>query len=168
MSPEEISTVNNFTDEEIINLYSKFRSLDKASQDGCIHVSEILNLKPDLSENPLSQRVISVFDKNKDGRVSFVEFVSGLARATTDENSKRRFLFDVYDMDGDGLISNADLYNAVKMMSGDNLTPIQLQQLVDRTMRDADMDCDGKLNFDEFNVAIRSVAIDDQLGIDDS
>jgi serine/threonine-protein phosphatase 2B regulatory subunit len=168
MTPDDISSINNFSDEEILNLYAKFRSIDKARHDGCIDVSELLNRNPELAENPLTRRVISVFDKNKDGKVSFVEFVTGLARATTDDHSKRRFLFDVYDVDGDGLISNADLFNAVKMMSGDNLTQMQLQQLVDRTMRDADIDCDGKLSFDEFNLAIRSVAIDDQLGLDDT
>ena len=35
-------------------------------------------------------------------------------------------------------------------MVGDNLTEIQLQQLVDRTILQGDKDKDGKLNYKEF------------------
>jgi serine/threonine-protein phosphatase 2B regulatory subunit len=58
------------------------------------------------------KRVISVFDKNKDGKISFVEFISGLASlsAAGDEEAKIRFAFDVYDFNNDGFISNGDLF----------------------------------------------------------
>jgi len=32
----------------------------------------------ELAQNPLVKRVISIFDKNKDGKISFTEFLSGL------------------------------------------------------------------------------------------
>jgi len=32
----------------------------------------------ELAQNPLVKRVISIFDKNKDGKISFAEFLSGL------------------------------------------------------------------------------------------
>lgn len=65
-----------------------------------------------LAQNPLVKRVISVFDKNKDGKISFVEFISGLASlsAAGDEEAKIRFAFDVYDFNNDGFISNGDLF----------------------------------------------------------
>ena len=43
----------------------------------------------------------------------------------------------------------------MKMMVGDNLTDEQLQQLVDREMRDADLNQDGLLSFEEFMEAVR-------------
>lgn len=36
------------------------------------------------------------------------------------------------------------------MMTGDHLKPEQLQQIVDKAIRDADTDGDGRLSFREF------------------
>lgn len=36
------------------------------------------------------------------------------------------------------------------MMTGEHLAPVQLQQIVDKTIRDGDKDCDGQLSFNEF------------------
>jgi serine/threonine-protein phosphatase 2B regulatory subunit len=110
--------------------------------------------------------VLSVFDKDGDGKVSFVEYISGLARVAHDESSKQKFLFNVYDLNKDGYVCNGDLYRVVKMMAGDNLSPAQLQQLVDRTIRDWDKDMDGKLNFDEFKAAMSHVSLRSQLELD--
>ncbi len=41
----------------------------------------------ELSQNPLVQRVIDVFDKNKDGKISFTEFVTGLSSLHADGKS---------------------------------------------------------------------------------
>lgn len=58
--------------------------------------------------------------------------------------------FKVYDMDRDGFISNGELFLVLKMMVGNNLKDGQLQQIVDKTIMEADKDGDGKLSFDEF------------------
>jgi hypothetical protein len=44
---------------------------------------EIFNV-PELNQNPLVKRVISIFDKNKDGKISFSEFLSGTSPLTQD------------------------------------------------------------------------------------
>ena len=58
--------------------------------------------------------------------------------------------FKVYDMDRDGYISNGELFLVLKMMVGNNLKDGQLQQIVDKTIMEADKDGDGKLSFEEF------------------
>lgn len=77
--------------------------------------------------------------------------------------------FKVYDMDRDGFISNGELFLVLKMMVGNNLKvsvpqPLQtnesvivirsqdsqLQEIVDKTIMEADKDGDGKLSFEEF------------------
>ena len=58
--------------------------------------------------------------------------------------------FKVYDMDRDGFISNGELFLVLKMMVGNNLKDGQLQQIVDKTIMEADKDGDGKLSFEEF------------------
>lgn len=53
-------------------------------------------------------------------------------------------------MDRDDYISNGELFLVLKMMVGNNLKDGQLQQIVDKTIMEADKDGDGKLSFDEF------------------
>ncbi|KAJ3002339.1 UNVERIFIED_CONTAM: Calcineurin subunit B, partial [Siphonaria sp. JEL0065] len=54
-------------------------------------------------------------------------------------------------MDRDGYISNGELFLVLKMMVGNNLKDQQLQQIVDKTIMEADKDGDGKISFDEFS-----------------
>ena len=58
--------------------------------------------------------------------------------------------FRIYDMDNDGFISNGELFQVLKMMVGNNLKETQLQQIVDKTVINADKDGDGKISFSEF------------------
>ncbi|KAG8936762.1 Calcineurin subunit B [Tulasnella sp. 408] len=58
--------------------------------------------------------------------------------------------FRVYDIDRDGYISNGELFLVLKMMVGNNLKNTQLQQIVDKTIMEADKDRDGKLSLEEF------------------
>ena len=53
-------------------------------------------------------------------------------------------------MDHDGYISNGELFQVLKMMVGNNLKEAQLQQIVDKTILNADKDGDGKISFSEF------------------
>lgn len=112
------------------------------------------------------KRVIAVLDKNKDGSISFLEFVQGLnsLSSSASQEEKLRFAFQIYDINNDGYISNGELFTVLKMMVGNNLNDVQLQQLVDRTIIKADEDLDGKISFAEFvNVRlISSVTIFDR------
>jgi serine/threonine-protein phosphatase 2B regulatory subunit len=65
-----------------------------------------------------------------------------------------QFAFQIYDMDGDGYISNGELFQVLKMMVGDNLNEVQLQQIVDKTILEADIDRDGKISYEEFRQMI--------------
>ncbi len=53
-------------------------------------------------------------------------------------------------MDRDGYISNGELFIVLKMMVGGNLTDAQLQQIVDKSIVEADTNGDGKIDFEEF------------------
>ena len=57
-------------------------------------------------------------------------------------------------MDRDGYISNGELFQVLKMMTGKNLTDPQLQQIVDKTILYLDKDADGKISFDEFRQVV--------------
>jgi serine/threonine-protein phosphatase 2B regulatory subunit len=68
-------------------------------------------------------------------------------------------------MNNDGFISNGELFTVLKMMVGANLTDVQLQQLVDRTIIKGDADHDGMLSFDEFCNMVKDLDVVDKLTI---
>ena len=85
---------------------------------------------PELKDNPIVARIINVFDKNGDGKISFYEFVWGLSALTGDTKleEKQKIAFQIYDINDDGFISNGDLFKFLKVLVGENLTDIQIQQ----------------------------------------
>jgi len=116
---------------------------------------------PELATNPLLERILSIFDQNKNDEIEFEEFIAGLSIFTKgSKESKLKFAFQVYDIDNDGFISNGELFQVLKMMVGTNLNDVQLQQIVDKSIMEADKDKDGKISFSEF-VAIIGNAKDD-------
>lgn len=108
--------------------------------------------------------MIAIFDEDGGGDVDFAEFVQGLSAFSSKGNKeeKLRFAFKVYDIDRDGYISNGELFIVLKMMVGSNLKDQQLQQIVDKTVMEADKDGDGKISFEEF----RGMVEKDGGGID--
>ncbi|KAK6587704.1 hypothetical protein RS030_81260 [Cryptosporidium xiaoi] len=155
----------NFTRRDLIQIYSRFKALD-TNHNGELDPHELFEM-PEIADNPLVKRVISVFDTNKDGKVSFVEFIIGLARLAvgTDPEEKMKFAFDIYDVNGDGWISNGELFKVMKMMVGDNLEDQQLQQLVDRCIIQTDRDGDGLISYDEFRDVVAHLELDNKLNL---
>lgn len=70
-----------------------------------------------------------------------------------------QFAFKVYDIDRDGYISNGELFIVLKMMVGSNLKDQQLQQIVDKTIMEADLDKDGKISFEEFTKMVENTDV---------
>jgi len=73
--------------------------------------------------------------------------------------------FKVYDIDGDGFISNGELFTVLKMMVGNNLSDVQLQQIVDKTILEADEDGDGKISFEEFSKTLSHQDLENKMTI---
>ncbi|KAJ2162637.1 Calcineurin subunit B [Coemansia sp. RSA 552] len=163
---EKLVDSTNFTAEEIQRLHKRFSKLDKDNS-GTIDKDEFLSI-PQLANNPLSARLIDIFDTDGGGDVDFKEFITGLSTFSSkgDKEEKLRFAFKIYDMDRDGFISNGELFRVLKMMVGNNLTPVQLQQIVDKTIRAADTNGDGKIDFDEFQRFVARTDVANQLTID--
>jgi serine/threonine-protein phosphatase 2B regulatory subunit len=69
-------------------------------------------------------------------------------------------------MDRDGFISNGELFLVLKMMVGNNLKDQQLQQIVDKTIMEADQDGDGKIDFEEFKAMVANTDIAKQMTLD--
>ncbi|KAK2811768.1 Calcineurin subunit B [Emmonsiellopsis sp. PD_5] len=163
---DSIVSGSNFDRDEVDRLRKRFMKLDKDNS-GTIERDEFLSL-PQVSSNPLATRMIAIFDEDGGGDVDFQEFVSGLSAFSSKGNKeeKLRFAFKVYDIDRDGYISNGELFIVLKMMVGNNLKDMQLQQIVDKTIMEADKDGDGKISFEEFTRMVESTDVSMSMTLD--
>eukprot|EP01125_Pyxidicula_operculata_P000397 TRINITY_DN10428_c0_g1_i1.p1 TRINITY_DN10428_c0_g1~~TRINITY_DN10428_c0_g1_i1.p1 ORF type:complete len:182 (-),score=23.66 TRINITY_DN10428_c0_g1_i1:19-564(-) len=154
---EEMKMMSNFSEKELRRLHRRFKKLDTDGS-GTLTIDEFMSI-PELAVNPLLVRVIQIFDENKDNQVQFTEFIKALSVFSENGNKeqKLKFAFQVYDIDADGFISNGELFQVLKMMVGNNLTEVQLQQIVDKTILEADEDKDGKISYEEFKKMISNV-----------
>lgn len=157
---------SHFDPEEIARLGKRFRKLD-LDNSGSLSIDEFMSL-PELQQNPLVQRVIDIFDQDRNGEVDFKEFIEGVSQFSVkgDKTSKLRFAFKIYDMDDDGFISNGELFQVLKMMVGNNLKDAQLQQVVDKTIIYADRNGDGKISFDEFCAMVSGLDVHKKMVVD--
>ncbi|XP_040286114.1 calcineurin subunit B type 1 [Bufo bufo] len=165
-SPNVVEDIATFDADEIKRLGKRFKKLD-LDNSGSLSVEEFMSL-PELQQNPLVQRVIDIFDTDGNGEVDFKEFIEGVSQFSVkgDKEQKLRFAFRIYDMDKDGYISNGELFQVLKMMVGNNLKDTQLQQIVDKTIINADKDGDGRISFEEFCAVVGGLDIHKKMVVD--
>jgi len=162
----ELEKTSNFTGPELERLKRRFMKLDRDGN-GMIDRHEFFQIQQ-IANNPLATRLMAIFDEDGGGTVDFQEFVGGLSAFSSKGNrdDKLRFAFKVYDVDRDGYISNGELFLVLKMMVGNNLKDSQLQQIVDKTILEADVDGDGKLSFAEFATVVAKTDIAKQMTLE--
>lgn len=153
----------SFDKDEIDRLRKRFMKLDKDGS-GTIEKDEFLAI-PGISSNPLASRLMDVFDEDNSGTIDFQEFITGLSvfSGKTSKADKLKFAFRIYDIDQDGYIGNGELFIVMKMMVGKNLRDEELQQIVDKSMMEADKDGDGRLSFEEFQEMVDSKSVASSL-----
>ena len=101
--------------------------------------------------NHLSCSDVRVFvfqiDADNSGSIDFPEFLTMMARKMKDTDSEEEILeaFKVFDKDGNGFISAAELRHIMTNL-GEKLT----DEEVDEMIREADIDGDGQINYEEF------------------
>eukprot|EP01084_Bolivina_argentea_P124141 219985_1 len=93
------------------------------------------------------QNIIQAVDADGNGTIDFSEFLTMLARKLKDTNDEDHIkeAFKVFDKDSNGFISAAELKH-VMTNSGETLT----DEEVDEIIRQADIDGDGQINYEEF------------------
>eukprot|EP00003_Mantamonas_plastica_P031393 TRINITY_DN813_c0_g2_i3.p1 TRINITY_DN813_c0_g2~~TRINITY_DN813_c0_g2_i3.p1 ORF type:complete len:231 (+),score=77.82 TRINITY_DN813_c0_g2_i3:289-981(+) len=162
---EEMQLMSSFNESELKRLYKRFRKID-TDNSGTITADEFQAI-PGLAMNPLLTRVMAIFDVDGDGDIDFKEFISSLSvfSVNGEKEKKLKFAFSVYDIDNDGYISNGELFQVLKMMVGNNLSDTQLQQIVDKTIMESDLDGDGKISLEEFHKLVANTDIEAKMTI---
>ncbi|KAJ8470826.1 hypothetical protein OPV22_025169 [Ensete ventricosum] len=139
-----------FSEEQITEFYATFCLFDK-NGDGCITFEELstvvksLGLKPNEAE---VRKMMSEIDADGNGTIEFQEFLNLMATKLTKETDSEEELkeaFRVFDKDQNGFISATELRN-VMISLGEKLTDEEAAQMI----READLDGDGQVNFEEF------------------
>ena len=78
---------------------------------------------------------------------------------------KLHFMFKIYDVDNDNRISFQDLKQILKTMVGNYISEMKLLDMATKTMRQADRNKDGFIDFDEFCTAFLHKDIDESLKV---
>ncbi|MES1923456.1 Calcineurin subunit B type 1, partial [Bonamia ostreae] len=126
---------------------------------------EDLKSIPKLEKNVLLERVLQIMTSTENFNFNdFLNIVSVFCK-TDNKNEKIEFVFKMYDVNNDGFISNGDLFKSIELMVGNNLSKKEIQELVDRTIFEADQDKDGKISFTEFQSYIKNTNLEKQLMI---
>merc|ERR1711976_403676 len=140
---------DQLTEEQISEFKEAFSLFDKDG-DGTITTKELGTVMRSLGQNPTEaelQDMINEVDADGNGTIDFPEFLSLMARKIkdTDTEEELREAFKVFDRDGNQLISAAELRQVMTTL-GEKLT----DEEVDEMIREADVDGDGQINYEEF------------------
>lgn len=83
-------------------------------------------------------------------------------------NSRKQklfFMFKIYDVNDDDLVDLEDLVAILKMMVGTYVDDARVRRIAERTLREADKDCDGYIDFEEFCAAFSRKDIEESLRV---
>ncbi|KAE8698277.1 Calmodulin-like protein 11 [Hibiscus syriacus] len=137
------------TEEQVTELKEAFDFFDKDG-DGCITVEELATVIRSLDQNPSDQELqdtINEADADGNGTIEFSEFLNLMAKKMQESDAEEELkeAFKVFDKDLNGYISASELRN-VMMKLGEKLSDEEVEQMI----READLDGDGQVNYDEF------------------
>ncbi|MEM7132538.1 MAG: EF-hand domain-containing protein [Chloroflexota bacterium] len=141
--------MSNLTEGQIAQFKEEFSLFDKDG-DGSITTKELgtvmRSLGQNLAESEL-QEMIDEVDVSRNGEVNFPEFLVMMERKIkdTDSDEEVREAFRVFDKDGNGYIHASELKH-VMMNLGKRLT----DEEIDKMIKEADLDADSRVNYEEF------------------
>ena len=145
----KLNMADQLTEEQIAEFKEAFSLFDKDG-DGTITTKELGTVMRSLGQNPTEAELLDMIqevDADGNGTIDFPEFLTMMARKMKDTDSEEEIVeaFKVFDKDGNGFISAAELRHVMTNL-GEKLT----DEEVDEMIREADVDGDGQINYEEF------------------
>merc|ERR1712226_853575 len=145
---ERLSPDRQLSREDIDCLKEAFALFD-CDSNGRITVEELGKVMRthgfDPTEEDLRDMIRNV-DTNANGAIDFNEFIDMMIKRRDCSDDDVAHAFKVFDRDGDGLISEEELRLTMNNL-GEPLTEAEVRSMI----AEADLDGDGKINFQEFS-----------------
>lgn len=137
------------TEQQLEDCRAAFDMFDKDG-DGTVTTEELTAVLRSMGQNPTEavvQEMMDDVDTDGSGTVEFDEFVGLMTKYLLSSNPEEdlRESFKVFDKDGNGFISAAEL-RLVMTNLGEKMTDAE----VDEMILEADLDGDGQINYEEF------------------
>jgi calmodulin len=140
---------NSLAEGQVSELKEAFDLFDK-NGDGRIPTKELGTMMRSLGQNPSDselQDMIDEVDADNTGTIDFTEFLTMMARKMkeTDSEEEIKEAFKIFDRDGGGFISAAELRQVMTSL-GENLNDDEIDEMI----REAGQDGDGRIDYNEF------------------
>ncbi|XP_022901291.1 calcium and integrin-binding family member 2-like [Onthophagus taurus] len=154
-----------FARKEILRVQKRYRELrpnlvpKRMTGNEAVEVKiplENMEKLPELRENPFRRRICQVFSRDGKGALSFEDFLDLLSvfSEQAPRDIKVYYTFRIYDFDGDNHIGPEDLEQALHLLTRNELSSEDIQQIVEKVVEEGDVDGDGKLSYMEFEHVI--------------
>ena len=147
--------VENLSDETITQFQAIFELFDKDNS-GNISTKELGTVMRNLGQNPSEEelkQMIREVDLNGNGTIDFKEFMCLMVKKMKDNDldEELQAAFKVFDKDQNGYITSHELRHTMTNL-GENLTPEEVEEMI----KEADLDNDQQIDYDEFMKIIMS------------
>ena len=161
---EKLSAMTTFSHDELTTMYNNFKHLSSTRKsDGVIDKQEfrIMMMASATMNSAFLDALFKLFDRDNNGSIDFSEFVYALAiyqnkSKSIPEEDKMKVFFKLYDVDGDGEISQNDLstilresFAAARMA----ISPEDVSNLVKATFAKYTLTASGNIDFASFRKA---------------
>lgn len=157
---DELMTNTKFSRQELQRMYRGFKNeCPNGTVDKETFKKIYAQFFPYGDSSLYANHVFNVFDQDRDGKVSFEDFVTGLSVSLYgNREEKVKWAFQLYDLDGDGCITREELATVVHsvhcMMGLDSLQSIggeiSVEEQVERLFALMDKNQDGVISEEEF------------------
>ena len=147
--------VENLSEETISQYRVIFELFDK-DNNGKITTKELGTVMRNLGQNPSEEelkQMIREVDLDGNGTIDFKEFMCLMVKRMKDNDSDEELqeAFKVFDKDQNGFITSHELRHTMTNL-GENLTPEEVEEMI----KEADLDNDQQIDYDEFMKIIMS------------
>ncbi|KAE8767041.1 calcineurin B-like protein 7-1 [Hordeum vulgare] len=147
-----------FSLNEVEALYELYKKISYSIfKDGLIHKEEfqLALFRNSNRKNLFADRIFDLFDLKRNGVIEFEEFVRSLHifHPDTPMADKIAFAFRLYDLRGTGSIEREELKEMVLAILNESdllLSDDAVEQIVDQTFKQADLNSDGRIDPDEW------------------